>query len=53
MVYTFTRTVVWAEYHAVKQDVMFKIFDIIASHGGEIAFPTQTLHLAGPAEVEA
>jgi MscS family membrane protein len=45
MVYTFTRTIVWTEYHAVKQDVLFKIFDIIASHGAEIAFPTQTLHL--------
>lgn len=50
MVYTFTRTVVWAEYHAVKQDVLFRILDIIAGHGAEVALPTRTLHVAEPAE---
>ncbi|MDH5539163.1 MAG: mechanosensitive ion channel family protein, partial [Rhizobacter sp.] len=45
MVYTFTRTTVWVEYHAVKQDVLLQIGQIIARHGAEIAFPTQTLHL--------
>jgi len=45
-VYTFTRTTVWTEYHAIKQDVLFRISDIIASHGAEIAFPTRTVHLA-------
>jgi MscS family membrane protein len=44
-VYTFTKTTVWAEYHAIKQDVLFRISKIIAAHGAEIAFPTQTLHL--------
>lgn len=42
-VYTFTKTVVWTEFHAIKQDVLFKIAGIIAEHGAEIAFPTQTL----------
>ncbi len=46
MVYTFTKTAVWTEYHHVKQDVLLKIGDIIEQHGAEIAFPTQTLHLA-------
>jgi MscS family membrane protein len=54
MVYTFTRTTVWVEYHHVKQDVLLKIGEIVERHGAEIAFPTQTLHLrqapAGPAE---
>lgn len=45
MVYTFTRTVVWSEYHAVKQDVLFRIAEIIDGHGAEIAFPTRTVHL--------
>ncbi|MEO7852418.1 MAG: mechanosensitive ion channel family protein, partial [Rubrivivax sp.] len=45
MIYTFTRTTVWVEYHVVKQDVLLKIGEIIARHGAEIAFPTQTLHL--------
>ena len=49
-VYTFTKTTVWEEFHAIKQDVLFKIAESIAANGAEIAFPTQTLHLpdAGP-----
>ena len=46
MVYTFTHTVVWVEFHAVKQDVLLKIAEIIARHDAEIAFPTRTLHIA-------
>lgn len=44
-VYTFTRTTVWTEFHAVKQDVLLKIAQIIADHDAEIAFPTRTLHM--------
>lgn len=47
LVYTFTRTTVWVDYHQIKQDVMLKIADIVARHGAEIAFPTRTLHLTG------
>lgn len=47
MVYTFTHTTNWVEFHAVKQDVMLKIADLVARHGAEIAFPTRTLHLVG------
>jgi len=46
MVYTFTKTVVWEEYHEVRQDVLLKIADIVEKHHAEIAFPTQTLHIA-------
>ena len=49
-IYTFTRTTVWEEYHQVKQDVLLKTAEIIERHGAEIAFPTQTLHLAKPAQ---
>jgi MscS family membrane protein len=45
MVYTFTKTTVWVDYHAVKQDVLMRIGEIIERHGAQIAFPTQTLHL--------
>jgi MscS family membrane protein len=45
-VYTFTKTVNWIEFHAVKQDVMLQIMQIIEDHQAEIAFPTQTIHLA-------
>ena len=45
-VYTFTKTTVWVDFHVIKQDVLLKIADIVASHGAEIAFPTTTVHLA-------
>ena len=44
-VYTFTKTIVWTDFHAIKQDVLFRISDIIAGHGAEVAYPTQTLHV--------
>ena len=46
-VYCYTRTTRWAEYHAVKQDVLLRIIEIIGRHGAEIAFPTSTVHIAG------
>ena len=45
MVYCFTRTTVWTTYHAVREDVLLRIGDIIARNGAEIAFPTRTLKL--------
>ncbi len=45
-IYTFTKTTNWVEYHGIKQDVLLRILDIIEAHGAEVAFPTQTLHLA-------
>lgn len=50
-IYCFTHTVVWAEYHQVKQDVLFRIVEIIDRHGAEIAFPTRTLHFPEPVPV--
>jgi MscS family membrane protein len=44
-IYTFTKTTEWVRFHEIKQDVLLKISDIIASHGAEIAFPTSTVHL--------
>ena len=48
--YAFTRTRAWDEYHAVKQDVLLRVNDVIERHGAEIAFPTRTVHLAGSPE---
>ena len=45
MVYTFTKTREWGEYHRVKEDVLLRLSNIIADHGAEVAFPTRTLHL--------
>lgn len=44
-VYTFTKTTDWVTYHAIKQDVLLKILEIIHANGADVAFPTQTLHL--------
>jgi len=44
-VYAFTRTTVWADYHAIKQDVLLRIATIIREHDAEIALPTRRLHL--------
>jgi len=48
-VYTFTKTTNWVHFHAVKQDVLLKIAEIIEDAGAEIAFPTSTIHLEGEA----
>lgn len=44
-IYAYTKTRDWAEYHAVKQDVMLKLVDIVHANGADCAFPTRTLHL--------
>ena len=44
-VYTFTRTTAWVEFHAIKQDVLLKILEIIHANGADVAFPTRTLHV--------
>ena len=51
-VYTFTHTTNWVKYHEVKQDVLFKIYNIITEHGAECAFPTSTVHLPDPVQLE-
>ncbi|MCS3903924.1 MscS family membrane protein [Methylohalomonas lacus] len=53
MVYTFTKTCNWIEYHRVKEDVLLKIIDIVEQHGAECAFPTTTLHVPEPVHVDA
>ena len=48
-VYTFTKTTNWIKFHEVKQDVLFKITEIIENQGAEIAFPTSTIHIENEA----
>jgi MscS family membrane protein len=52
-VYTFTKTTDWVFFHEIKQDVMLKIMNIIASHNAETAFPTSTLHVESLPEQES
>lgn len=51
-VYCFTRTTQWKRYHEIKQDVLFKISDIIDQHGAQIAFPTSTVHVPDGLRIE-
>ncbi|MDR2689585.1 MAG: mechanosensitive ion channel family protein [Azoarcus sp.] len=46
LVYTFTRTTVWVDFHVIKQDILLKISAIITRHGAEIAFPTRISYSA-------
>ena len=48
-VYTFTKTTNWIKFHEVKQDVLFKITQIVESHGAQMAFPTSTIHIENEA----
>jgi len=47
-IYVFTKTTSWTKYHVVKQDVLRRIGEIVAEHGAEVAFPTQTILLPEP-----
>jgi MscS family membrane protein len=44
-VYTFTKTTDWVAFHAIKQDVMLKILEIVDANGADVAFPTRTLQI--------
>ncbi|WP_051906543.1 mechanosensitive ion channel domain-containing protein [Methylomarinum vadi] len=41
LIYCFSKTVNWAEWLAVKEDVMFKIAEILRKNHLEFAYPTQ------------
>jgi len=45
MVYCFTRTTQWTEYHRVREEILLGIGELIEQHGAEIAYPTRTLKL--------
>lgn len=45
MVYTFTKTVVWVDFHDIKQKVLLQIKDIVKKHDADFAFPTQQLYI--------
>ena len=49
IVYTFTKTTNWIDFHKIKQDVLLRIACIVADHDAEIAYPTSTIHLENPA----
>ena len=52
MIYTFTKTTDWVKFHGIKEDVMLKVAGIVAGHGADFAFPTQTVHVETPPAAE-
>jgi MscS family membrane protein len=46
MVYYFTKSIVWDEYLATREDVNLKIMVALEQMGLSIAFPTHTVHFA-------
>ena len=44
-IYCFTVSTHWVTHLAVKEELMLKIMELIAEHGLEMAFPTQTIYL--------
>lgn len=43
--YFFTNGIVWGEYLDIKQDINFKIMDILAEAGVKVAFPGSSLYI--------
>jgi MscS family membrane protein len=44
-VYCFTKSTIWKEWLAAREDLMLQIMDAVEEHGLEIAFPTRTVYL--------
>lgn len=52
LIYCFARTVDWAEWLAVKEDVLFKIAEILKKNNLQFAYPTQVrIHRHGHQEM--
>ncbi|QNO16045.1 mechanosensitive ion channel family protein [Alkalicella caledoniensis] len=47
-IYCFTNTTVWGEFLKVKEDVNFKIMDILEQEGVSVAFPSRSLYFENP-----
>ena len=44
LVYCFSRTVVWSEWLEVKEDVMFKVAEILKQNNLDFAYPAMVIH---------
>ena len=45
LIYSFTKTTNWEEWLAVKQDVLYKVWEILEKNNLEFAFPSQSIYL--------
>ena len=44
-IYCFTKSTVWTQFLAAKEDLILQLMDLVENHGLEIAYPTRTLYL--------
>ena len=44
-IYCFTNTANWEKYLEIREDVNKKIMDIVAKHGSDFAFPSQSIYV--------
>jgi MscS family membrane protein len=45
MIVFFVEAVDWGEYNRIREEINFKIMQIITAHRASFAFPTRTLHV--------
>jgi len=45
LIYTFAKTTDWEEWLKVKQDVLYKVWEILEKNNLEFAFPSQSIYL--------
>jgi len=51
-IYFFTKTKVWAEFLAVREEINFKIMEILEQEGVSIAFPSRSVYFENRLETE-
>lgn len=44
--YFFTKTTVWEDYLKIKQEINFRIMEILEEEGVSVAFPSRTLYIS-------
>lgn len=50
--YFFTKTAKWDEYLKIREDINFKIKEIVEKNGASFAFPSQSLYVETPLKIE-
>lgn len=51
-IYCFTNTTVWNEFLSVREDVNYKIMDILEDEGVDIAFPSHSIYFENSAYIQ-
>jgi MscS family membrane protein len=53
LLYFFTNTTAWAEYLEVKEEINYRILDIVREEGAEFAFPARRLYIENDSSDES